>query len=147
MNSVKFKKINGNKFFVLLLLIAVLFFESCANKITFLTSSVVPAAEGSVKIKKDKNNNYNIELSLIRLADPKRLNPQKDVYVVWMKTEQNGTKNIGELKTSSTMLSKTLKSSLKTVTPFKPVSFFITAEDNSNIQDPRGEEVLTTGTN
>ena len=76
-----------------------------------------------------------------------RLDPQKNVYVVWMKTEQNGKKNVGELKTSSSMLSKTLKNSLTRVTPFKPVSFFITAEDNSNIQDPLGKEVLWTAVN
>ena len=46
----------------LLFLITVLA-QSCAKKITFATSSVVPAAEGSVKVKKDKNNNYNIELN------------------------------------------------------------------------------------
>jgi hypothetical protein len=147
MKSPKYKNESGNKFFVLLLLIIGLFFGSCANKITFLNSSVVPAAEGSVKLKKDKNNNYNIQLTVISLADPKRLDPQKNVYVVWMKTEQNGTKNIGELKTASSLLSKTLKSSLTTVTPFKPISFFITAEDNSNIQDPVGREVLWTAAN
>jgi hypothetical protein len=147
MKSLKVKNAGGNKFCVLLLLVIALFFESCANKMTFLNSSVVPAAEGSVKIKKDKNNNYTIQLHVTSLADPKRLDPQKNVYVVWMKTEQNGTKNIGELKTSSSLLSKMLKSSLTTVTPFKPTSFFITAEDNSNIQDPLGKEVLWTAVN
>lgn len=119
--------------------------SSCATKYAFNTSSVVPAAEGSVKVKKDKNNNYNIELDVKRLADPKRLSPAKDTYVVWMETEQNGRKNIGQLKTSSGLFSGTLKSSIKTVSPFKPISFFITAEDNADIQYPAGQEVLRTG--
>ncbi len=63
-------------------LIAIAFFlalslASCAKKISFQTSSVVPAAQGSVKVKKDNNNNYSIDLNVIRLADPKRLNPRK----------------------------------------------------------------------
>lgn len=62
---------------------------SCSKKISFQTSSVVPSAEGSVKVKKDNNNNYSIDLDIIRLADPKRLEPSKSTYVVWIETEQN----------------------------------------------------------
>ncbi len=122
----------------------VLSLASCSRKISFQTSSVVPAAEGSVKVKKDNNNNYSIDLNVIRLADPKRLEPSKNTYVVWIETAENGSKNIGSLNTSSSMFSKTLKSSLKTVSPFKPVSLFITAEDNADIQYPGTQVVLRT---
>ena len=59
-----------------------------------------------------------------------------------MKTAENGTKNIESLKTSSSLFSKTLKSSLKIVTLFKPVGLFITAEDNTDIQYPDCQVVL-----
>jgi hypothetical protein len=129
--------------------IAITFFlvfslASCSKKISFQTSSVVPSAEGSVKVKKDNNNNYSIDLDVIRLADPKRLEPSKSTYVVWIETAENGSKNIGSLNTSSSLFSKTLKSSLKTVSPFKPVSLFITAEDNADIQYPGSQVVLMT---
>ena len=129
---------------IALILCITIFLQSCAKKITFATSSFVPAAEGSVKVKKDKNNNYKIDLSLIRLADSKRLNPSKEMYIVWMETDGNGTKNIGQLKTSSSMLSKTLKSSLKTVSAFKPTKIFITAEDDASIQYPGVQTILST---
>jgi hypothetical protein len=119
---------------------------SCSQKATFLTSSVVPSAEGVVKIKSDKNDNYVIELSVMRLAEPTRLTPPKVGYLVWMETEKNGVKNIGQLKTSSGMMSKTLKSSLETVTPFKPIGFFITGEDDVTTQYPGAVVVLKTGT-
>ena len=106
---------------------------------------MVPAAEGSVKVKKDGNSNYKIDLNVMRLAEPNRLDPPREMYIVWMETEQNGRKNIGQLKTSSGFLSKTLKSSLNTVTSFKPTGFFITAEDDANIQYPGGQKVLSTG--
>ena len=105
---------------------------------------MVPAAEGKVKIKRDKNNNYVISLKVIRLAQPERLQPPKDHYVVWMETDQNGTKNIGKLESKSGFLSKTLKGTLVTVTPFKPIRFFITAEDNATVQYPSGPMVLST---
>jgi hypothetical protein len=62
-----------------------------------------------------------------------------------MITEQNGRKNIGQLKTSTGLFSSKLKSSLETVSTFKPSGFFITAEDDANIQYPGGQVVLRTG--
>ena len=118
---------------------------SCSNKTSFMTSSVVPAAEGTVKIKNDKNNNYAIELNVIRLAEPGRLSPPKNHYVVWVETQQNGVKNIGQLKTSSGLFSKTLKSSLETVTSFEPREIMITAEDDPAQQYPGSVVVLRTG--
>jgi hypothetical protein len=128
----------------LILTISLLMLIGCAQKSTFLTSPVVPAAEGSVKVKRDKNSNYNIDLSVIRLADPKRLSPPKNVYVVWMETEEKGSQNIGQLKTSGGLFSNDLKSSLETVSSFKPKSFFITAEDKADIEYPGGLVVLNT---
>lgn len=125
-------------------LLITLTLSSCARKMSFQTSSVVPAAEGTVKIKKDKNNNYNIDLNIKRLASPDRLNPPKDLYVVWMNTDNNAAKNIGQIKTSSGFLSKTLKSSLETVSTTNPTGFFITSENDGNVQYPTGEVVLKT---
>ncbi len=128
-----------------LMIAGVLLLSSCGTtKYTFNPSSIVPAAEGSVKVKKDKNNNYNIDLSLKRLANPKRLTPPRNFYVVWMETDKQVRKNIGQLKTSSGIFSSTLKSSLKTVSSFKPLGFFITAENNTDVLFPNGEEVLRT---
>jgi len=117
---------------------------SCARKMVFQNSSVVPAAEGKIKIKKDRNKNYSIDLSTVNLAEPSKLSPPRNMYVVWMSTEQNGTKKIGQLKTSAGLISKALKSSLKTSVPYNPTGFFITAEDDINIQSPSEIVVLST---
>lgn len=121
-------------------------FTACTKKVAFLNSSIVPAAEGTVTIKKGNNNNYNIDLSVVRLADPGRLTPPKAVYVVWMETSQSGVQNIGQLQTSTKGLSKRLTSSLKTVTPHKPISFFITAEDDAIGNYPGMTVILKTPT-
>lgn len=118
--------------------------NSCATKMAFQTSSVVPAAQGKVKIKKDNNNNYNIDLNVERLASPERLNPSKKFYVVWMNTEGKAARNIGQIKTSSGLFSNTLKSSLHTVSTSKPTGFFITSENDENVQYPSGDVVLKT---
>jgi hypothetical protein len=130
----------------ILAIIGILFIglNSCAKKIHFSRSSVVPAAEGRVKIKKDKNKNYNIDVFVANLAESKNLTPARSTYVVWMQTDQNTTKNIGQLKSSSKMFSKALKASLSTVSSFYPTKIFITAENDGDISYPQGETVLTT---
>jgi hypothetical protein len=54
-------------------------FSRMRKKISFLSSSVVPAAEGTVAISQDKNQNYKIDLTLKRLAEPSRLSAPKNV--------------------------------------------------------------------
>lgn len=118
--------------------------SSCASTMKFTNSPIVPAAEGKAKIKKDKNNNYSVEIDVVNLADAKKLSPPKNTYVVWMETEGNQAKNIGQIQTSSGLLSKTLKGELKATSTSKPTRIFITAEDDGNTQFPGMQTVLMT---
>jgi hypothetical protein len=140
------KKVSGLSKTVCFVVVASLFLlvSACSKKMVFASSSVVPAATGSVKIKTDKNKNHTIDVSVTNLAAADKLSPPKNIYVVWMVTENSGTKNIGQLNSSSSLLSKAMKASLKTVTSFNPTSFFITAEDNGDIQYPQSPTILTT---
>ncbi len=120
------------------------YFSSCSRKASFQTSSIVPAAKGSVKVKKDKNSNYQIKISITNLAEPKRLQPSKETYVVWLQTDNNLIKNIGQINSSTGFLSSKLKASFQTVSSFKPNKIFITAEDDATIQYPGSQVVLST---
>ena len=120
------------------------FISSCAKKIVFQHSTIVPAATGKVKIKKDGNNNYSIDLNVENLAEANRLSPPQNMYVVWIMTKESGVKNIGQIKSSSGFLSGKMKASLHAVSPFKPTKIFITAEKNNDILYPGNQEVLTT---
>jgi hypothetical protein len=129
---------------VALVLLFCVSLASCARKIRFDTSSIVPAAQGTVKLKTDKNNNHSINIDVRHLADPTRLTPAKSVYVAWIETDGKGPQNIGQLRTSSGLISNTLKASLEAVSPFKPTRLFITAEDQANIEYPSSYVVLNT---
>lgn len=118
--------------------------NSCAKKINFQTSQVVPAARGTVKVKKDDNKNYGIKINLWNLAEAKRLPTSEKTYVVWMESDQQAVKNLGQLNSGRSRLSKKLKASFETVSPVKPTKIFITAEDNSGVQYPGNELILTT---
>jgi hypothetical protein len=117
-----------------------------AQKVHFKTSTVVPAAQGTVKVSTNKDKGYTIDINILHLAGPQRLQPAAKTYIVWMDTEQNSTKNLGEMQSKDGFLSNTLKASLKTTTPFKPTRIFITAEDVAAISNPHGQQVLTTRT-
>ena len=81
---------------------------------------------------------------MVNLAGPDKLQPAKKTYVVWIETAGNGIKNIGQIKTSSSFLSKKLKASFQTVSSFNPVKVYITAEDDASILYPSGVTVLST---
>lgn len=114
-------------------------FSSCARKIAFPVSSIAPAAHAVAKIKQDKNNNYQIDLTANYLADPQRLDPPMNVYVVWMATDDNRIINMGQLVSQASR-----KASLSVVTSFIPVQLFITAEDDSNVKLPSRTEIFRT---
>ncbi len=118
--------------------------SSCSKKSAFLTSSVVPAARGDVQVTRDNNKNYIIKLDIVNLAEPERLLPPKKLYVVWMVTDQNLTKNIGQIDSSSRAFSSKLKADFQSSSAFKPIKIFLTAEDDSNVQYPGSTVVLST---
>jgi len=110
----------------------------------FAVSQVVPAAEGKVSITKTKNENYNVKLTVNNLAEPGRLTPPKHGYVVWFETSAGKLTNVGRLKITSPMFSKSLRASFSTTAVEKPVKVFITAENLDVANYPSYPVILTT---
>lgn len=127
-------------FKVLTYIFAAILMSSCSNRYVFPTSEVLPAAEAEVEIEKNKNNNYEIELEVENIAQPDRLTPARRNYVVWAETENHGTVNLGNLGISGKN-----KAELTTMSPYKPIRIFITAEDGLNVMRPSTQVVLNTG--
>jgi len=130
-------RLNGNTLIFFMAAFTLLFFVSCAKKIIFPISQTVPAAQGTILFKKDKNRNYAIDLTVKHLANPDRLTPARKCYVVWIETAQNSVINLGQLHISMNM-----KGSLKTSSSSKPTTIFITAEDDPTIKEPGLNMVL-----
>ncbi|WP_163378313.1 hypothetical protein [Cyclobacterium sp. SYSU L10401] len=132
--------LKANSFFILILLI---FggFTSCATKITFPVSAVVPAAEPSAKISKNKEGAYELELNVNNLALPERLSPPKKHYLVWIDTDQ-GIKNLGEIANNSGIFRNRGKAAFEATTRNKPVMILVTAENDLEIDYPGSHVVL-----
>lgn len=136
-----------NKIFGGTLLIAVVFIlSSCAQTVNFQHSSMVPGAQGEVKVKQDDNRNYNIKVKIKDLADIKQLDSSKKTYVVWMETRQGTTENIGQLSSSRGLFTGQRTASLETVSAFEPFRVFVTAEHGLNVRQPGNQIVLSTET-
>ena len=45
-----------------ILISIMLLYSSCAQTVKFQNSAIVPAAQGTVKVKQDANKNYRIEI-------------------------------------------------------------------------------------
>jgi hypothetical protein len=139
------KLLKLNTVFMGMLTILLLFsVETQAKKYSFLNSSVVPAARGFAKVTRDNNQNYVIKINISNLAEVQRLDPSKLSYVVWMNTDRDVIKNIGQVESGSKLMSKKLKASFETVSSFKPVRIFITTEDDASTQYPGSQVVLST---
>jgi len=123
----------------LFIVAAVALLSSCATTAIFPVSSTVPAAEISAKKKQDKQNNFVIEITALNLASADRLTPPKNNYSVWIVTENNRYKNIGQITNKNAK-----KAFLQAVTPFNVKEIFITAEDHANSDYPYGVEISRT---
>lgn len=119
-------------------------FYPAQKKSVFLTSATVPAARGTVKVTRDQNKNYVIQLDLLNLSEVERLNPSRKVYVVWMVSEKDITINLGQVISTARGVAQKLKVSFKTTSAFKPAKIFITAEEDASVQYPYGEMVMST---
>lgn len=128
----------------LFIVLALFALSSCATVMPFNNSSIIPAAEGKVKVKKDKNQNYQIKAQVSNLAPPGNLQPSRSTYVLWMDTKNNGVKNLGQMQPSNTIFSKALNAALSTTTSFVPVRFFVTAENSGAVEYPGSYRVLET---
>ncbi len=135
-NKKNFLKMKDS-FRIMSFIFAAILVSACSKKVVFPVSQVVPAAEAVLKVDRDDNNNYGIELEVSNLAEPERLTPARRHYVVWMVTKQHGTINIGNLD-----INRKNNGELNTSTPYEPMRVFITAEDDPKPVLPSTQVVL-----
>lgn len=127
----------SDAFKVISFVLAAVLMTSCAQKVAFPDSAALPGADAVLKVDKNKNNNYELELEVDNIAKPNRLTPPRNNYIVWLETSSHGTINIGNLRVSDKN-----KASMITVTPYKPIRVFISAEDRQDVIFPSSQIVL-----
>ena len=69
----------------LMLLLLLIWPFSSGKEYHMTASNIVPAACGTVKVQKDQNGNAKLDIKVSNLADPTRLTPPENKYVVWIR--------------------------------------------------------------
>lgn len=127
---------------VMPLVVALAFFwpfgGGSGQKVQMMSGTLTPAAQGTITIRKGKNDNTAVNINTQNLAKPSSLTPAENVYVVWIQPPGQDAQNHGMLR-----VNKNLAGDLETETPYKRFKIFITAEQNAQIQMPQGPTVLS----
>jgi hypothetical protein len=105
---------------------------------TMTTSDSVQAAQGKVKVHREKDGNTLVKVEVERLAPPSVVQEDSVAYVVWLQPSGGQPQNVGTLKVDG----KKLKGDLETKTPFKNFQVSVTAERAGNVTQPTGPEVM-----
>jgi len=113
--------------------------SSCASTSEFPVSELVPAADITAKIRKQGKQNYLVTIKANNLAASERLNPSKEIYIIWAVSETNVTRNVGHFTQQNAE-----KSIYKASFPYKPIEVFITAENEENLCKPSEVEISRT---
>ncbi len=120
------------------LLLAVWPFSSGGKTYHMTADKSVPAANGTVRAKVDKNNgNTQLEIKVKNLARPTSLTPSGNVYVVWVRPRNGDAEKEGVIRVGNN-----LNGELKATTTLKDFDIFITAEQSESVSAPSGTEVL-----
>jgi TRAP-type uncharacterized transport system substrate-binding protein len=120
----------------LAIIITIVLLTSCASTTTFPVSVSVPAADITVKTKKQGKTNYQVTIEAENLAASDRLNPPKEYYVIWAVSDAGVIRNVGHF-----IQENAEKATYKASFPYQPVEVFITAEDEQGGCEPFGMEI------
>jgi hypothetical protein len=103
------------------------------------SSPEAPAAQGKVRLSRTKNGNVEIKLSVKHLANPGRIVPGSDVFVVWARGLAPGAEaqNLGAL-----VVDKKLNGKLRATTAMSSFDLFITCEQSQTALAPASLELL-----
>lgn len=115
---------NKLKFKIIIPGVIILFLSSCANKVLFQTSTVVPTASGELSIKEVDDDNYLIEADIQYLTEPTNIDDGKPFYVMWVK-DRDEVENVGILH-----LNDDMDATILAQTELDPERVMITVERN-----------------
>ena len=132
-------RVGGFGLLLVMLLSATLIGTSIAKTMPLAPSSQIPAAEGKAQLRKTKNGNIEIKLTLKHLAPPERIVPGANVFMVWVRGMEPGAQaqNLGALR-----VDKNLDGKLKSTTALTSFDLFITCEPSQTVTFPGQPELM-----
>jgi hypothetical protein len=118
----------------IILIIAIL--ASCTTTTKFPVSTVTPGADILMDVKKVGTNNYKVSITSFNLASTERLDPPQAAYVIWMVSNTDVLRNVGNFSKSGDN-----KLTFTAFFPYMISEVFITAEGSAGACKPEGIEI------
>lgn len=115
---------------------------ACANKTPLVSTPLVPAAVGEVKLSTDDNNNTKVELQVKYLAPASQLSPPRNAYVVWTRTGTGNPEKQGVLEIGDNREGK-----IQFITTASNFEVVVTAEESPNARFPSSTVALRSEVN
>lgn len=116
--------------------IAFMIIASCSNTANFTVSEASPETEIKAKTRVDEDNNKVLTINAKNLESPESIDSSSRAYVVWIKTDENELRNLGELHSTAEETA-----TFRTETPYEFREIIITAEERANVAEPSGTEI------
>ena len=131
-------KITRTSGIALAIIVATAFMATgCVKKVNFPTSKLSPSTIAKAKMSADPNENTKVQFNAKHLALPWNVQGGTKVYVLWAKVPDLATINLGQIR-----VAKSLKASLKALTPYKEFKLLLTAEQTPTAVAPSSTVVL-----
>lgn len=116
--------------------IALLILASCSNTANFTVTNAAPETEIKAKTRVDEDNNKVLTINAKNLDSPESIDSSSRAYVVWIKTDENELRNLGELHSNNEETA-----TFKAETRYEFSEILITAESRANVSEPTGTEI------
>jgi len=122
-----------------LVMTAVVVAVTAAATFALQSSAAIPAAGGTARLRDTKNGNIEVKLRVKHLAQPGRISPGAEVFVVWARGLEPGAaaQNLGALQ-----VDKNLNGKLTALTAMSSFDLFITCEMSQTVTAPTTEPLL-----
>ncbi len=110
---------------------------ACRSSVKLEASPMVPSARGEVGVGEDRNGNVTVDLRVKHLAEPARLTPPKQAYVVWVVPRGEPPISKGQL-----VVDQNLDGRIRLISPHRYFEVLVTAEESTLPERPSDQVVL-----
>ncbi len=110
----------------------------CASRYKMDAKAPTHAAHAKMKVKVNRDDLRELDVTVDHLAPPHRLGPAYKAYAVWIAVPGHGVTKLGLLDYSE----KRRRGSLKATTPHSKFEVIITLETNSSASSPSPDVIV-----
>ncbi len=112
--------------------------SACSSAKPMRSSTSVPASEGTVRATAGADGNTDVQIRVMHLASPEKVQSGATTYVVWFRAEEGASQNVGAMTVDSS-----LEGRFDGSTPHRTFQVSVTPEASAQAAYPTNAPVFT----